>query len=104
MHTKPGIKERMLADMRDSAKELMAKPKEKLDGRVRKPDWAAVFESLAGIFNILLLGCPLRHVTVHTGQRTGTRDDVPISRRSVLDEGIISAITVMLIHSSLLRK
>ena len=36
MHTKPGIKERMLADMRDSAKELMAKPKEKLDGRVRK--------------------------------------------------------------------
>ena len=56
MHTKPGIKERMLADMRDSAKELMAKPKEKLDGRVRKPDWAAAFKSLAGIFNILLLG------------------------------------------------
>ena len=35
MHTKPGIKERMLGDMKDSAKKLMAKPKEKLDGRVR---------------------------------------------------------------------
>ena len=51
MHTKPGIKERMLADMRDSAKELMAKPKEKLDGRVSKLDWVA-----DGIFNILLFG------------------------------------------------
>ena len=55
MHTKPGIKERMLADMRDSAKELMAKPKEKLDGRVRILDGAAAFKSFAGIFHYFTL-------------------------------------------------
>ena len=35
MHTQPGIRERMLGDLRDSAKKLAAKPKEKLEGRVR---------------------------------------------------------------------
>ena len=49
MHTKPGIKERMLADMRDSAKELMAEPKEKLDGRVRKLERAAACYPIIGI-------------------------------------------------------
>ena len=56
---------------------------------------------LLGFFTILLCyifftsGCPLRDVAVHTGQGTGTRDDVPISRRSVLDEGLISVFMVV---------
>ena len=34
MHIKPGVKERLLKDIKEVAKELMEGPKEKLEGRV----------------------------------------------------------------------
>ena len=36
MHIKPGVKERLLKDIKEVAKELMEGPKEKLEGRVGK--------------------------------------------------------------------
>ena len=35
-HIKPGVKERLLKDIQEVAKELMEGPKEKLEGRVCK--------------------------------------------------------------------
>ena len=84
MHTKPGIKERMLADMRDSARELMAKPKEKLDGRVRKLERAAACYPI--------IGWDFEHFTPWQAALYGMSQSIP-------DKGLVQEMTYLFLDA-----